>query len=74
MNTDVFAERVRNKYIQDPAGIRSKDLLNNSQTQLSTSMLLADYPFLESEHTFVHSFGMPFLHLFTFLIFLFLYL
>ena len=74
MNTDVFAERVRNKYIRDPAGIRSKDLLNNSQIQLSTSMLLADYPFLESEHAFVHIFGMSFLHLFTFLIFLFLYL
>ena len=37
MNDDVFVERVRNKSmekIQDPAGIRTQDLLNTSQTLL----------------------------------------
>ena len=37
MNTDVFAERVRNKStkkIWDPAGTRTQDLLNTSQTLL----------------------------------------
>ena len=36
MNNDVFAERVRNKSpekIRGPAGIRTQDLLNTSQTE-----------------------------------------
>ena len=40
LNTDVFAERVRNKSkIWDPAGIRTQDLLNTSQTPLPFSHL-----------------------------------
>ena len=42
MNNDVFAERVRNKStekIQDPAGIRTQDLLNTSQMLLPLNYL-----------------------------------
>ena len=42
MNTDVFAERARNKSMEkfwDPAGIRTQDLLNTSQMLLPLSHL-----------------------------------
>ena len=42
MNDDVFVERVRNKSTEkkpDPAGIRTQDLLNASQTLLPLSHL-----------------------------------
>ena len=42
MNNNIFAERVRNKSrekVRDPAGIRTQDLLDTSQTLLPLSHL-----------------------------------